>query len=180
MTEADRFIERWLPYAMVMVRRMHLGLPGADLEDVEQEVRIGIWNAYRNWRPESGSSVASFVTLCVRRHLYTKIKQYSGPRHAILNKAPRVLPLEDGGEVDAVEACEALGSDPAEVLAARLEAREFLAVIAGASKLEREAARLRVIGASYAEIAEQQCCSVKRIDNALQRTGRKVAERLAA
>lgn len=177
---ADEFVRQWTPYGMAVAIRLDLSLPGCDLDDLRQEVRIGVWNAYRNWNPDRGSSIQAFVALCVKRRLYTAIRIATAHRQRVLTDSVRVFTDEDGSILDVGDVIEDRNADPHEILDRRSDLATVARTLAGASPWERHVARLRLQGAGYDEIAAPIGVNVKSVDNALQRVRQQIRLRLAA
>lgn len=68
-------------------------IKGSDREDVEQEALIGFTKAVRDYDLErAGDNFASFARGCIKRHLYTAIRNADRLKHR---------PLTDGARLDA-------------------------------------------------------------------------------
>ena len=158
-------------------------LVGADHEDIVQGGMIGLFKAFRDYRPDKLSSFHAFAELCVTRQIITAIKTATRQKHIPLNSyvslnKPIYEEESDRTLMDVIT--EGRGMDPEELIIGResyvsIESQidEML------SPLERRVLAAYLDGKSYQEIAEMLGRQVKSIDNALQRVKHKL-ERLIA
>lgn len=108
-------------------------LPGADRDDVEQEILIGFTKAVRDFDPQNGLAFASFARGCVKRHLITSIRNANRNKHQALTQAHRLDAPVDGVDEGAATFGDQLAGeadDPAVALARRDEF-EMLGAILG-------------------------------------------------
>lgn len=153
-------------------------LIGADHEDIVQEGMIGLFKAFRDFRPEKLASFRAFAELCITRQIITAIKTATRQKHIPLNsyvsfskpiyddESDRtLLDVITGGRV----------TNPEEVLIGQEDLDSIESKIGEAlSDLEWEVLTAYLEGKSYQEIAEDLKRHVKSIDNALQRVKRKL------
>jgi RNA polymerase sporulation-specific sigma factor len=154
-------------------------LVGADREDTVQEGMIGLYKAIRDFNPDMQCSFRAFAELCVTRQIITAIKTATRHKHGPLNNYvsfSRPVHGEDDRERVLADVLPSTSvSDPADLVVSAERVRALQAhVDAVLSDLETEVLRLYVEGKSYQEIAERLQRHVKSIDNALQRTKRKL------
>lgn len=104
-------IERHRNTFAVMSRKFFI--KGADREDVEQEALIGFTKAVRDFDLERGeNNFASFARGCIKRHLFTAIRNADRLKHRPINEGARLdAPLgndDDGGSTmgDAIPAAD--------------------------------------------------------------------------
>ena len=157
-------------------------LVGADHEDIVQEGMIGLFKAFRDFRPDKLASFHAFAELCVTRQIITAIKTATRQKHIPLNSyvslnTPISEEESDRTLMDVIT--EETPSNPEEMLIDR----EDLSVIEGRigsllSDLEKQVLVRYVEGKSYVEISEEMNRHVKSIDNALQRIKRKLQKYL--
>lgn len=154
-------------------------LAGAERDDVVQEGMVGLYKAIRDFRPDKQTSFRSFAELCVTRQLITAIKTATRQKHSPLNtyvSLSKPASIEEGGDrvlADILAAREIC--DPAEVVISSWEATSIRDGFASAlSPLEARVLALYVGGSSYRDISGELDCSLKCVDNALQRVKRKV------
>lgn len=161
-------------------------LVGADHEDIVQEGMIGLFKAFRDFRPDKLSSFRAFAELCITRQIITAIKSATRKKHIPLNTYISLSrPVyEEGSDsertlIDVLQTTRI--SDPEEALIGRESyeaiARDIENVL---SRLEREALALYLQGLSYQQIAAALGRSTKCVDNAIQRVKKKLEERLHA
>lgn len=91
----DELIVRFRPAFGAMASKFFL--PGADRDDIEQEVLIGFTKAIRDFDPTNGLAFSSFARGCVKRHLITAIRNANRHKHRALTDAHRLdAPLDSG------------------------------------------------------------------------------------
>jgi RNA polymerase sporulation-specific sigma factor len=155
-------------------------LAGGDTEDLVQEGRIGLYKAVRDFRPDKETSFRSFAELCVTRQIITAIKTATRFKHAPLNGYVSFSQTPAGQDSDSEctlgDALPGPSIDDPSVCVISTEELQSLVFCLGSglSKLEADALRLYLEGASYEQMAEQLGCDTKTIDNALQRVKRKI------
>ena len=157
-------------------------LVGADHEDIVQEGMIGLFKAFRDFRPDKLASFHAFAEICVTRQIITAIKTATRQKHIPLNSyvslnKPIYDEESDRTLLDVIS--EEVPSDPE----AMLIDREDLSFIEGRigemlSDLEKQVLVLYMEGKSYVEISKTMGRHVKSVDNALQRIKRKLQKYL--
>jgi RNA polymerase sporulation-specific sigma factor len=158
-------------------------LAGAESEDVVQEGMVGLIKAVRDFSPTRLCSFRSFAELCVTRQIISAVKAARRQKHLALNwsvslDTPATGDDEDSSLGEAVLVAEAAG--PERVMLGRAVLRAMDAVIGRElSSLELRALLGHVSGLTYRQVARQIGCSVKQIDNALQRAKKKIAKGIA-
>ncbi len=156
-------------------------LVGADHEDIVQEGMIGLFKAFRDFRPDKLASFHAFAELCVTRQIITAIKTATRQKHIPLNSyisLNRPIYEEEGDRtlIDVITERQMPG--PEELLISRESLSRIESRIRETlSPLERRVLEAYMDGKSYQEIAEMLGRHAKSVDNALQRVKRKL-ERL--
>lgn len=118
----DELLARYRPVFAGMANKYFL--PGADRDDVSQEVLIGFTKALRDFDPRQGLVFGSFARGCVKRHLITSIRNANRNKHKPLTDAHRLDAPVDSGEDGGATFAERLPGrmdDPAAELARRDE-----------------------------------------------------------
>jgi RNA polymerase sporulation-specific sigma factor len=155
-------------------------LAGGDSEDLIQEGLIGLYKAVRDFRADKETSFRSFAELCVTRQIITAIKTATRFKHAPLNTYVSFsqTPAGQDSESDVTLGDALAGSIVDEPSICVISTEELQSLVfclgTGLSKLEADALRLYLEGASYEEMATELGCDTKTIDNALQRVKRKI------
>jgi RNA polymerase sporulation-specific sigma factor len=155
-------------------------LAGGDSEDLIQEGLIGLYKAVRDFRADKETSFRSFAELCVTRQIITAIKTATRFKHAPLNTYVSFsqTPAGQDSESDVTLGDALAGSIVDEPSICVISTEELQSLVfclgTGLSKLEADALRLYLEGASYEEMAIELGCDTKTIDNALQRVKRKI------
>ena len=153
-------------------------LVGADHEDIVQEGMIGLFKAFRDFKPNKLASFHAFAELCITRQIITAIKTATRQKHIPLNSyvslnKPIYDEESDRTLLDVIT--EGRSTDPEELLIGQesyvsIESRIDEAL----SPLERKVLAAYLDGKSYQEIAKNLGRHVKSIDNALQRVKHKL------
>ena len=151
---------------------------GGDKEDIVQEGMIGIFKAIRSYDPEKEASFRTFAALCISREIITAIKQAGRLKHSPLNTSVSLwkpVSEEDNGNTLADILSSDSNSDPETVLllteiidyVTKEDSKVF-------SELEMKVWMEYRQGKSCAEIAEEMGRTPNIVDNAIQRTKRKI------
>lgn len=138
-----------------------------DREDLAQEGMIGLFSAVMNYDPENGrgASFKTFASLCIRRQLIDTVKKNGGKRAETV-----LVPLLEGGDEPSEET-------PEELVIAAENRQEFTEKMSKVlSKYELRVLNLFIDGLAYDEIAVETKKTVKSVDNALQRSKKKLLE----
>jgi RNA polymerase sporulation-specific sigma factor len=151
---------------------------GADSEDIVQEGMIGIFKAIRSYNKDKQASFHTFAEICINRQIITAIKRATRLKHSPLNTSVSLnRPLSDSEPDTTLE--ETLSSDSNSDPEALFLLKEDMDYIEGNgaeifSDLELSVWNEYLKGKSYLQIAEITGRSPKAIDNAIQRTKRKL------
>lgn len=151
---------------------------GADREDVMQEGMIGMIKAIRGYKENKQASFQTFAEICINRQIITAIKRAARLKHSPLNTSVSFnKPISDQDPAKTLE--EVLSSDSDTDPEALFLLKEDMDYIEGNgseifSDLELTVWNEYLNGKSYVEIAQLTGKSAKAIDNAIQRTKRKL------
>ena len=151
---------------------------GGDKEDIVQEGMIGIFKAIRSYDPEKEASFRTFAELCISRQIITAIKQAGRLKHSPLNTSVSLwkpVSEEDNGNTLADILSSDSNSDPETVLllteiidyVTKEDSKVF-------SELEMKVWMEYIQGKSCTQIAAEMGRTPKSVDNAIQRTKRKI------
>jgi RNA polymerase sporulation-specific sigma factor len=174
----DALIRRYASF--VRMKASSYFLAGGESEDLVQEGLIGLCKAMRDYRSDKETSFRSFAELCVTRQIITAIKTATRYKHQALNNYVSFSHTPAGQDPDSdCTLGDALpGSHVDEPSVQVISTQELQSLVfclgSGLSKLEAEALRLYLEGASYEEMAVELEVDTKAIDNALQRVKRKI------
>jgi len=176
-SNAEEFLIR--KYKDVVRSKAHLYfMVGADSEDIVQEGMIGIFKAIRSYDSTKQTSFHTFAEICINRQIITAIKIATRLKHSPLNTSVSLnKPLSDMEPDTTLE--EILSSDSNTDPEAIILLKENMGYIEGNgseifSDLELSVWNEYLKGKSYIQIAEITGKSTKTIDNAIQRTKRKL------
>jgi RNA polymerase sigma-H factor len=173
----DQLLRRYTTF--VRLKASSYFLAGGDAEDLVQEGLIGLYKAVRDFRVEKETSFRSFAELCVTRQIITAIKTATRFKHQPLNGYVSFSHTPAGQEDGDCTLGDALAGptvdEPSVCVISTEELQSLVFCLGtGLSKLESDALRLYLEGASYEEMADELGCDTKTIDNALQRVKRKI------
>ena len=174
---AEEFLIR--KYKDVVRSKAHLYfMVGADSEDIVQEGMIGIFKAIRSYNKTRQASFHTFAEICINRQIITAIKRATRLKHSPLNTSVSLnKPLSEAEPDTTLE--ETLSSNSNTDPEALFLLKEDMGYIEGNgteifSDLELSVWNEYLKGRSYLQIAETMGRSPKAIDNAIQRTKRKL------
>lgn len=170
----ELLLHRYRPLASSLAHRYYVS--GADHDDLEQEALIGLFRALRDYRSELGIPFKGFATMCIRRALGDAVRQSLTQKNLPLRSYTSLSPKESGDDNPQLELSRAsIASDPADiVVAADLVRRVQAVLLPQLSSCEQEVWMSYLAGHSYSEIADRVGCSLKTVDNAVQRVKRKL------
>ena len=143
-------------------------LVGGETEDLLQEGMIGLYNAIEDYKVEGGKSFKNFAYLCVSRRIIDAVKASSRRKNS---------PLNDG--VSMTEENEVADSalSPEELLILNDDRREFRQKMSGVlSDFEFKVTTMYMDGMSCLEICQATGKPSKSVDNAIQRSKKKLQE----
>lgn len=159
---------------------------GADGDDVVQEGMIGLFKAIHSFDANAGASFKTFADLCVNRQILSAIKMANRKKHEPLNES---VSLNDPLAVGDAESQNDSGVTLQEIIRGNREMepeeelmmKSLLEEISNNennvfSSLEMEVWNLYSQGHNYREIADILDRSPKTIDNAIQRTKKKIMD----
>ena len=158
-------------------------LIGADHEDIVQEGMIGLFKAFRDFRPDKLASFHAFAEICVTRQIITAIKPAPRQKRIPLNSyvsLNKPIYEEESDRTLMAVITEGRSADPEELLSGRESYASIDSRIDEAlSPLERRVLAAYLDGKSFQEIAQMLDRHVKSIDNALQRVKHKLEKLMA-
>lgn len=166
-------------YKDVARHKAHLYfMMGADSEDIMQEGMIGIFKAIKGYNNTKLASFRTFAEICINRQIITAIKMAARLKHSPLNTSVSLSrPISDTDPVKTLE--ETLTSNSNTDPEALFLLKEDMDYLEGKgadifSDLELRVWNEYMQGKTYIEIAGIIGKSPKAIDNAIQRTKRKL------
>ena len=136
-------------------------LPDGEWEDLVQEGMIGVFSAINSYDETAGLSFKNFLCLCVKRRIYDALKKYKG------NNTLQLVSL--------FESEDAFVADPEEEVLRGEEQKELLKRLGRVlSDFEYRVFTLYLEGFSVFEICETVGKDAKCVDNAVQRSKKKL------
>lgn len=163
---------------MVRRRAQLYFIMGADGDDVIQEGMIGLFKAIKSYSSGKEATFRTFAELCINRQIITAIKLASRRKHSPLNTSISLnKPLAEGDTEDTLE--ETLRSDSNSEPETQLMLKDVVeAIITNEGKIfspfEMQVWNEYLQGKDYKEIAQALGKSAKAVDNAIQRTKKKI------
>lgn len=164
--------ELLLRYAnLVRARARGYFLMGGETEDLIQEGMIGLYLAINDYKcSTSSTSFKNFAHLCVSRKIIDALKKSASKK----NK-----PLNDSVPESVAELWAFTGPDPEESVILSDDQKEFKRKMSGVlSDFEFKIVVMYIDGMTCAQICEATGKSPKSVDNAIQRSKKKLQELL--
>ena len=173
--------------SMVCAKAASMYIPGADQNDLIQEGMIGLFAALQDYDFGRDASFSTFAELCVARQLYTAVTAYNRKKHQPLNSYISLNePAKDGRE-DETDFADRLQRSvrmlslqtPEDIVIDQENVYKIERVIESElSEMEKNVLDLHMMEVSYEKISGVLNCSVKSVDNALQRIKTKIRKAL--
>ena len=145
-------------------------LVGGETEDLIQEGMIGLYHAIQDYKKsEDSSSFKNFAYLCVSRRIIDAVRSATNKKNASAQYFLSALPYETVGS----------GLSPEDMLILSDERKEFRQKMSKTlSDFEFKVTTMYVEGMSSREICDTTGKTAKSVDNALQRSKRKLQQLL--
>lgn len=141
-------------------------LVGGETEDLIQEGMIGLYNAIGDYKRKEGGNFKNFAYLCVSRRIVDAVKTSARKKNS---------PLNDGVPIVAEDDLADSGLSPEELLILNDDRREFRQKMSGVlSDFEFKVTTMYMDGMSCAEICVATGKPAKSVDNAIQRSKKKL------
>ena len=155
-----------------------LYLPGGDRDDLDQEARIGILQAIRDWDPERRVPFRNFAWLCAVREAHMAVNAARARKHQPLNGARPLHPIDADAPAlqETLAAAGRPDEDPVAKTLGRERLRRILAHVPSLTELERGALVLSASHRTRRETAALLGVGERAVNNALQRARKKLAE----
>jgi RNA polymerase sporulation-specific sigma factor len=164
--------------SVVLFKSRSYFLQGADRDDMIQEGMVGLYKAIRDFRPDRACSFRTFADVCITRQMITAVKSGVGQRQlpVIYSHALRTATREDTTTDPLEAAADTDVQDPERLLITRETVRELQRLLReNLSPFEWTVFVGFTDGKSYLQIADENACTPKSVDNALCRVRRKMA-----
>lgn len=153
-------------------------MTGADEDDVVQEGMIGLMKAIRQYSSDRDASFGTFASICITRQIISAIRSAERDKHKALNASVSLSkPMERENET--VTLADTLTSGYGQTPEEMLIFKDVLYYILHNgdnifSDFEMHVLNEFIKGKNYDEIAEKLDKNVKSVDNAMQRTKKKI------
>lgn len=160
--------------------------PGWTWEDLWQEATLALWVAWQRYDPtRSDAQFATFATLVIRARLTSAVRRATRQKQTLLNQSVSLdapgRPLADGSSAPSLADSWVA---PGPLLDTRVTdhltfSTTYAQLMRTLTPFERSAFELRLHSLSHFAIAHHLHCSLKQIDNALQRARRKLQQTIS-
>ena len=163
-------LERYSAFVRSRARRFFLA--GGETEDLVQEGCLGLTYAIRDYDgSKNGKSFRNFAYLCVSSQIIDAVKKANAKKNQ---------PLNNGIPVGLLVGQQANQLSPDDIVIAMEEGEEIRRRMRQLlSKFELKIFTMYIDGLSYADICEETGKNIKSIDNAVQRSRKKLREALS-
>lgn len=136
-----------------------IGVMGAD--DLVQEGLMALVSAYSSYSPEKGACFRTYASVCITNRI----------RDAVRRSGSVPIPVDDSALLPA----QSTAASPEDIFIGKENASELYAKILDClSENEWAVFRLFLMGIAYEDIASRLDITVKAVDNAMQRSRRKL------
>lgn len=175
----ETLLKRYKPLVLSRARAYYL--TGGDRDDLVQEGMLGCYKAVCGFDANKHISFASFADLCIRRQIYSAVKLSNRKKHLPLNSS---LSLDSPADPESTSTVmdslnDGRTRDPEQLFLGQEGAEEIAAAInTELSKMEKSVLSLYLRGLGYQQIAAELGIPVKAVDNAIQRTKKKLEKYL--
>lgn len=147
----DAIVARYEAAAIWSARDLYVR--DGEREDLNQEARLGVFKAVRDYNPGRSNSFKGFMFLVVRRQVITAVKTATRGKHELLTFAARSAMNDDGDEIAAVELVEDRAAEIVGLLSRRADLATVLHVARyRLSPLERTVLAGVLNGEQYLEL----------------------------
>ncbi len=184
--DGDRLAEKYLinnNIDIVYSKSKMFYIKGLDNDDVIQEGLVGLYKAIRDYKIKREASFRGFAHLCVNRQLISAIKTANRQKHMPLNNSTSInkklsYSKDDGGRGRTLlDILPDSKNNPERDYVNRELVQEVVYQLKKMlTMLEWDVFNKYIEGKSYKEISCEISGSVKTVDNALQRSRRKIEE----
>ena len=178
--DAEEYLIR--KYKDVVRGKAHIYfIVGADNEDIVQEGMIGVFKAIRGYDERKHASFRTFAEICINRQILSAIKAAQRQKHAPLNNSLSLNgPIADEGDMTLEDTLTSDGYADPEALYILKEDINSIEAGSAFSDMELRVWNEYMKGHTYNEIARITGKTPKAVDNAIQRTKKKIEESLGA
>ena len=174
----NHIIDKYRP--MVYLKSKTYYMKGSDKDDIIQEGMIGLYKAIKDYKKNSKSDFYYFASMCITRQMITAVKTSTRKKHIPLNSYVSLnRPAYDGDEdsertlFDIISKSEEV--NPENVIISRENYKILAEKISEVlTPLEESVFRMYVSGKKYTDIALKLGKNEKAVDNAMQRSKRKL------
>jgi len=157
---------------LVRARARTLYLTGADKDDLLQEGMLGLFKAIRSFK-KGEAAFPAFAALCISRQMYSAIRSSESLKNLPLAGFVSIFEMEEEQKSRNLS----ISDDPEQIILEKeAEARLKEQIFSILSHFERKVIELYLEGYDYKNISERLDKSPKSVDNAIQRTKKKVSE----
>lgn len=157
-------------------------IKGLDKEDVIQEGLVGLYKAIRDYQFDREASFRGFAHICVYRHLISAVKTANRQKHIPLNTFTSIdKQIKYGREESSGRTLQEVIADEKidpekEIINRELVKEVYTTLEEMLTPLEWKVFTSYLDNKTYQEISRELNSSIKTVDNALQRSRRKISQ----
>lgn len=177
----ERIFENYKGYIRYATLKYHIR--GCDEEDIMQLVRMGLFHAIKNFNFKKGVPFNAFAVLCVRSKLNTAINESLKKKNIALNTSSSLDCFINSEEDDTMMNVlpDVNSQNPDVLVVDKITCEGIMAKIKKLlSALEFDIIVRHIKGQTMLSIAEGLGISEKSVDNAIQRSRRKLKEKFVS
>lgn len=165
----EMLLKKYEKYLYINAKNYYLS--DGDREDLIQEGMIGLLKGIKSFDFDRDTSFKTFVAMCIRRQVFTAIKNSNTKKNLMLNTN---YPSDEEKDTDDIIYVER-SSNAEEIYLYKELMEEFEKYSREHfSKMEKEVLNYLIKGYNYGEIVEKMGKSTKTVDNTYQRIKIKV------
>lgn len=148
-------------------------LKGGEFEDLQQVASMAFINCTKHFDKKRNANFGSYATMCIDCKLKTEIRASLSKKNIALNDSSDIdcyfYGLETG-YIDCSDCSYYISNDPCDIIVINETLEESSYIIEKTlTKKEKEVWGYYTAGYSYKEISEELDCTLKSIDNSIQR-----------
>ena len=150
-------------------------IQGSDYEDVIQHGYIGLWKGTKQFKKEKVRSIDAFFIMCIKREIYTAIKNADRKKHRTMNnsKSFEDIVFESNKNLKLIDVYIGNAKSAEEEALFNIEKimfnKRINAAFSSLSDMERKCIRLYIDGFKQFEICSFLNLTPKQVDNSLTR-----------
>ena len=164
-----RLVTVIMPSAKARATKLNSDSSRISDDDLTQEGMLGFLDAVRNFDISKGVPFTAYANRCIRNQIINALRANSNSGNAALSTAVSIEDDEHGLPAE----------DPAAIVDSQTESERIFSIVdSELTEFEKKVLFRRLAGDNYSSVASSLGCSVKAVDNAVQRTRKKIKAKL--